>query len=166
MDANKKQLVVAGQPLAINQRDGALTAKGVLVGARVFIAMKAGMAHDRKDVEGMTTKDVIAKIEADGLATKEQCKTWEKEYKAHKSAHYAASSQIGGLFIASPEWRKSFKTDYNAKGEPIGGTLTFRKERSANASLASQLAAIRAENAKLQAQLKAAGLQLPAPAVA
>jgi hypothetical protein len=142
-----KQIVVAGQQIALNSRDGALNDKGTLVGARRFMAAKAGLTDDLKE---MKTSEVVALIESRGLATKDQCKVWDKEYKAHRNAHFAASSQIGGLFIASPEWRKSFKPAYNAKGEFIGGNLSIRRERSSTASLASQLAAARAEIAALK----------------
>jgi hypothetical protein len=148
-----KAIVVAGQTLSTNLRDGAISDKGSLVGVRVFVAGKAGLTKD--EVKDMKYSEVKALIESRKLATKDQIKVWDDEYDAHRSRHFGESRQMVSLFVASPEWRNNVKLAYNQKGECIGANATFRKERS-TVSLASQLSLARAEIATLRKQLPAA----------
>src|SRR6266446_761305 len=142
-------LVVSGQNVGVNTRDGACNERGTLVGVRRFVADKAKLTDD---IEGMKYADVKALIVKQNLATKEQIKTWDDAYDTHRDAHKRDSRSMVSLFVASPEWKHSFKPSYNKKGDCIGGTATFRKETSSK-SLASQLRDALAQNAALKAKL-------------
>jgi hypothetical protein len=147
---NNGTITVSGQQVGLNLRGGAVNAKGSLVGVRAFCAIKAGIGLD--DIEKMSFKEVKALIVERKLATGEQIKTWGQEYDTARDAHKRDSRSMVSLFVASPEWKHSFKPSFNAKGDCIGGTATFRKETSSK-SLASQLSAARAQIAALEAKL-------------
>jgi hypothetical protein len=145
------RITVAGQQVSLNTRGGAVNDKGTLTGVRVYVAQKAGLT--KEEVEKKTFKEVKEMIETQSLATKEEVAGWTKEYNGHRAAHYADSARIGGLFIASPEWRKAFRPSYNKAGDFIGGILTIRKERSKASTLQAQIAAKDAEIAALKARV-------------
>src|SRR5262249_2535140 len=133
------QLATTGQQFALSlHAKGYVNEKGTLVGARKFIAAKAGFTEDLKD---MKTSKMVAKIVEQKLATKEDCKLWSKEYDAGRQEFYAQSAVLGGAFVASPEWRKSTKAVHNAKGEFIGVNIAVRRERSKSVSNATKVAA-------------------------
>lgn len=137
----------------------AINDKGSLIGARHFVAGKAGITLPKpaKGEKGATMKEVKAMVIAKGK-TEAEIKTWFAEYDVARAEFYRQSGQLTALLAQDPTYRKSVKVSINPKGECIGATTTFRKERSAAKS--SVVAQLQAQVALLTAALNAK--QLPA----
>jgi hypothetical protein len=148
-----KSLVINGQQMALTLGAGALSDKGTLIGARFFIAAKAGITLPKvsKGNPGPTMKEVKAMIVAKGH-TEAQIKAWNGEYDVARTEFYRQSGQLTALLAQDPTYRKSVKINTNAKGAVIGATTTFRRERVAAPSVVAQL---QAQVAALTAQLSA-----------
>lgn len=135
-----KSLVISGQPVAI-ALGAAINAKGSLIGARQFVAGKADITLPKveKGEKGPSMKEVKAMVIAAGK-TEAEIKVWFAEYDAARSEFYRQSAQLTGMLSADPTYRKSVKISINPKGECIGATTTFRKERAAaKSSVVAQL---------------------------
>lgn len=138
-----KSLVVNGQQMALVLGAGALSDKGTLIGARHFIAAKAGLTLPKvaKGETGITMKELKAKIVAGGKHTAADIKLWNGEYDVARTEFYRQSGQITALLAQDPTYRKSVRINTNAKGAVIGATTTFRRERVAAPSVVAQLQA-------------------------
>lgn len=137
-----KSLMVNGQQMALTLGAGALSAKGTLIGVRHFIATKAGLTLPKvsKGNPGPTMKEVKAMALKAGK-TEAELKLWSGEYDVARAEFYRQSGQITALLAQDPTYRKSVRVNVNSKGAVIGATTTFRKERTAAASVVAQLEA-------------------------
>src|SRR5260370_1299949 len=80
-------IVVRASQITLDMLDGALNNKGTHVRTRRFIADIDGLTADIKKKQ---TSDIIALSESQKRATKGQRQVWDKEYKPHRMAIYAA----------------------------------------------------------------------------
>lgn len=152
-----KSLVISGQQVAISL-GAAVNAKGGLIGARHFVAAKAGITLPKvaKGEKGPSMKEVKAMVIASGK-TDAEIKAWFVEYDIARAEFYRQSGQLTAMLAQDPTYRKSVRISTNPKGEVIGATTTFRRERSAAKS--DVVAALQAQVAALQLALGAK--QLP-----
>lgn len=135
-----KSLVISGQPMVLDLGP-VINAKGALMGARHFIAAKAGITLPKveKGQKGPSMKDVKAMVLAKGH-TEAEIKVWNGEYDAGRAEFYRKSGQLTALLAQDPTYRKSVKISINPKGECIGATTTFRREpTAAKSSVVAQL---------------------------
>jgi hypothetical protein len=134
------QLVVSGQNLVLPDLGHAVNDKYSLVGARRFVAAKAGLTE--AEIEKKTMKEVKDLCVAAGIDEAE-IKAWRAEYDSIEKSYRKFSRQATALFSSDPAFRQAWKPNFNAKGQFIGATTTFRKERSL-----SQSANVRLEQAE------------------
>jgi hypothetical protein len=150
---SKSLIQVGGKQVALPSLDGIVNDKGALVGARHYLAGKAGITLPKtpKGEKGASMKEVKAEIVALGH-TADEIKTWSKEYDKGRAEFYRQCGQLNGMLAADPLYRKSLKVSRNAKGDVIGATTTYRRERAASTST---VAALVAQVADLTARLAA-----------
>lgn len=141
------QLVIQGKALALSNYKGAVNDKGTLVGVRLFVGAKINLTAE--DLEGASFKDVKALCVKAGK-TKEEVKAWQKEYDMLRVEHAKDSRNLTALLVADPAFKASLRMNINRKGETIGATTVFRKEKSPRQTLENQLAAAQAEIARLK----------------
>jgi hypothetical protein len=127
-----------------------------LVGARLFVATKAGL--DSAVVKKQTMAQVCALAVAEG-ATEQDCKDWRAEYDALEAKHQQISRTAIAVYASNPEWKQKFSLAVNAKGQVIGANAMFR--RQSGKSAIARLAISEARVAKLEALL-AQNAALPA----
>jgi hypothetical protein len=159
-----KELIVQGKPLVLGNFGGILDDKGSLIGAPRWIAQQAGieLPARAKGVVTPSMKEIRAMIVAEGEHDEKQVTEWNKSYNAQRTDFFSKCGLVNGQLAADPTLRKSVKINRNTKGEVIGATTTYRKERSASQSMATQLAELQRQLAAANAVLAAGGLQLPA----
>lgn len=123
---------------------------------RQFIAGKAGITLPvtPKGGKGLTMKEVTALVVATNVHTEENVKQWRKDLDVLRTQHYVDSSRVVGMLAADPTLRKSVKPTFNKKGECIGASASFRREKGLGAS-ATIIAKLTAELAQAKAQLAA-----------
>lgn len=147
---NQLTVVKDGTLGSFQDKHGILTVKDSLLGPRRYIAKQTGLTPE--DIEKKTTKEVKELCVAAG-ASREQIANWIKDYNGSKQQYYSSSAILVGGLASDSRWRKSARRSFNTKGEFIGFTATFRKERNPQAStLAVQNAELRARIAQLEAQ--------------
>lgn len=129
------QLVVQGKAVTLVKPSG----------IRHFVAGKFGLEVAEKE----TFKSVKERALAAG-ATKVQLQALSKEYDGMRTSYYTQSALINGQMAADPTLRKATKININKKGDVIGATTIYRRERSSNVSKDVEIATLRALVAKLQ----------------
>lgn len=125
-----------------------------LPNVREYIAEKAGItlpAHV-KGTPGLTGKEVTALCVTAGK-TEEQVKAWRKEFDGVRKQHFIHSSMAVAMLAADPSIRTTLRPSLNKKGECIGGSATFRRERSASQSQAQRIAQLERDLATALARL-------------
>lgn len=129
------QLVVSGKAVSLVKPNG----------IRYFVAEKCGLEVQEKE----TFKSLKERAIASG-ATKADLQVWGKEYDSIRSDYYVQSNLINGQLAADPTLRKAVKINLNKKGEAIGATTIYRREKSNTLSLKAEVTQLRALVAKLQ----------------
>jgi hypothetical protein len=145
---NTLALFSNGKQVAIPDFGGATNAKTKLIGARLFVASKAGLSAE--DCEGKTPKEVFAMAIAAG-ATKEDVQAWRAEYDSREKEHARFMRQAYAEVANNPAWRQKHSLAINAKGQIIGVNSQFRKEKSLSVSANARLEMANAKIAKLEA---------------
>lgn len=121
---------------------------------RKFIADKAGITLPEvpKGGKGLTMKEVTALVVATNKHTEENVKQWRKDLDVLRTQHYVDSARVVGMLAADPTLRKSVKPTFNKKGECIGASASFRREKGLGAS-ATIIAQLTARLAAAEARL-------------
>lgn len=83
-------------------------------------------------------------------ATKDQLTVLGKEYDSLRTSYYTQSALVNGQLAADPTLRKAVKVNINKKGDVIGATTIYRRERSNALSQAEKIRQLEALVAKLQ----------------
>lgn len=114
-------------------------------GIRYFVAEKCGLEVEEKE----TYKSLKERALESG-ATKDDLAVWGKEYDGIRSDYFTQSALVNGQMAADPSLRKATKINVNKKGDVIGATTIYRREKSTSLSLKAEVAQLRALVAKLQ----------------
>lgn len=132
-----------------------------LPNVREYIAETLGVTLPAtvKGQKGLTGKEVTALCVAAGK-TEEQVKAARKAFDTVRKEHFIASGMAVAMMAADPSIRTTLRPSLNKKGECIGGSATFRRERSASQSQAQRIAQLEQQLARALAAVAS----LPAPA--
>jgi hypothetical protein len=147
---NTLDLAKNGEKLTLPDLGEAVNGKFKLVGARRYVAAKAGI--DAADIVGKTTKEVVTLAIANG-ATAEDVSAWRKEFDSLAAKQRQTCRSGIALLMSNPAWKQTAGFAFNAKGEFIGGQVVLRRERSLSVSAVARLEQANAEVAKLRAQI-------------
>lgn len=148
MDTNQLVKIDGGRKqIAIGNLNGALSAKGTPVGARVFVAATFGVAA--ADIKGMKMPAVKELCVANG-ATDESFKLARKSYDKAMAQFWTDSRKITALFSADPNYRQTIRPT------KTGAVTTFRYVKPAASAKSAN-----AQVAQLKALLTNAGIALP-----
>lgn len=134
--------------LANGAKISAVNAKYKLVGARLFVALNAGL--EPSAIKKQTMAQVIALAIANG-ATEKDCATWRSEFNALEAKHEKISRATIAVYASSQDWKSKMSLAVNAKGVVIGANASFR--RLGVKSAIARLALADARIAKLEAQV-------------
>lgn len=112
-----------------------------LPNVREYIASTLGVALPAtvKGQKGLTGKEVTALCVAAGK-TEEQVKAARKAFDTVRKQHFIHSGMAVAMLAADPSIRTTLRPSLNKAGECIGGSATFRRERSASQTQASRIA--------------------------
>jgi hypothetical protein len=147
----ENQISIYGdKPITLPDCGDAVNVKFALIGARRFVAVKAGLSPD--DIKNKSMKEVKALAIAAG-ATTEDVQTWRGEYDAFEVTRKQFSRTAIALFASNPAYRQTANFALNAKGVPIGLNASFRKERSLSVSASARLGQANTRIAELEAKL-------------
>ena len=103
-----------------------------------------------KAVKGVKSDSIKVQAIALGVSA-DEFKAESLVLKGQQQEHFVKSRQVVSLLVSDPSIRTSVRQSFRKKdGACIGATATFRKEASANQTMANELATLRALVAKLQ----------------